>query len=132
MAMSDYLEQKLLETTLNNVAFPTITATYVALHTASPADDGSGAECAGTNYARVDSGAFTSMTGITDGQTENTAEIAFATASDGTWGTITHIGLWDASTAGNLLWHGALSASKTVASGDTFKIASGDLVVTVD
>lgn len=133
--MSDYIEQKLLETTLNNVAFPTITATYVALYTSAPNDDNSGTECSGTNYARVDSGAFTSMTGITDGQTENSAEIAFATASDGTWGTISHIGLLDSSTSGgsnNLLWWGALSASKTVASGDTFKIAVGDLVVTVD
>jgi len=132
MPTSDFLEQKLLETVLNNAAFPTVSTTYVALHTTSPLDDGSGAECVGTNYVRIDTGAFTSMTGITDGQTENTAEIAFAQASDATWGTITHIGLWDASTSGNLLYHGALTSSKTIDTNDTFKIAAGDLIVTLD
>lgn len=71
------------------------------------------------------------MTGITDGQTQNTAEIAFAQAGSGGWGTVTHIGLFDASTSGNLLFHGALTASKTVDENDTFKIAAGDLVITL-
>lgn len=132
MPTSDWLEQKLLETVLNNAAFPTVATTYVALHTTSPLDTGLGAESAGTNYARIDTGTFTSMTGITDGQTENTAEIAFAQASDGTWGTITHIGLWDAVTAGNLIYHGALTSSKIIDANDTFKIAAGDLIVTLD
>ena len=129
-AMSDYLEQKILETVLNNAAFPSISATYVSLHTADVTDAGTGTEVSGGSYARVDCGSFTSMTGITDGQTENTAEIAFAQAS-ASWGTVTHIGLWDASSGGNLLLHGALTASKTVDSGDTFKIAAGDLIVTL-
>jgi len=132
MPTSDFIEQKLLETLLNNAAFPTVSTTYVALHTTSPLDDGSGAECVGTNYARIDTGAFTSMTAITDGQTENTAEIAFAQASDGTWGTITHVGLWDAVSGGNLIYHGALTSSKTIDANDTFKIAAGDLIVTLD
>ena len=132
MATSDYMEQSILESILNSVAFPTITNAYIALHTTSPLDNGTGAECTGTNYARIDSGAFTSMTGITDGQTENVAEIAFAQASDATWGTITHIGIWDALTTGNILYHGALTASKTIGTNDTFKIAAGALTVTLD
>lgn len=129
-AMSDYLEQKILETVLNNAAFPSIATTYVSLHTADVTDAGTGTEVSGGSYARVDCGAFTSMTAITDGQTENSAEIAFVQAS-ASWGVVTHIGLWDAVSGGNLLLHGALTASKTVDSGDTFKIAAGDLIVTL-
>ena len=132
MAASDYLEQKILETALNNVAFPTWTNTYVSLHTVDVADDGSGAEVSEASYARVDCGAFTSMTAITDGQTENTAEIAFAQCTDAAgWGTVIAIGLWDAATGGNLLYWGGLTVDKLVSENDTFKIASGDLIVTV-
>jgi len=133
MASSDYLEQKILETVLNNAAFPTITATFVALFTTATNDAGGGTEVTDAGaYARVDTGTFTSMTGITDGQTENSAEIAFSQAT-ASWGTVTHIGLYDSGThgAGNLLYHGALTASKAVDTNDTFKIAAGDLVVTV-
>ena len=134
MAASDYLEQKILETVLNNAAFPTISTTFVSLHTADVLDDGSGAEVAdANNYARVDCGAFTSMTGITDGQTENSAEIAFAQATGGAWGTVIAIGLWDSGVhgAGNLLYWGGLTVDKAVDENDTFKIAAGDLIVTV-
>jgi len=46
------------------------------------------------------------------------------------WGTITHFGIFDALTTGNLLVHGALTTSKTIDTGDVFKIASGSLTVT--
>ena len=131
-AFSDYAEQKILETLLNNAAFPTISSTWVSLHTAATTDAGGGTEVSGVSYARVDCGAFTSMTAITDGQTENSAEIAFAQAGAGGWGLVTHVALWDASTAGNMLLHGILTASKQIDENDTFKFAIGDLVITVD
>ena len=134
MAASDYLEQKILETVLNNAAFPTISNSYISLHTADVLDDGSGLEVANVNgYTRVELGAFTSMTGITDGQTENTTEIAFPQATGGSWGTVIAIGIWDSGTygAGNLLYWGGLTVDKVIDENDTFKIAIGDLVVTV-
>ena len=134
MAMSDYIEQSILETTLNNSAFPTITNSYISLHTVDVGDDGAGAEVAdANNYARVELGAFTSMTAIEDGQTENLAEIAFPQATGGAWGTVIAIGIWDSGThgAGNLLWWGGLTIDKDVDENDTFKIAIGDLIVTV-
>ena len=134
MATSDYLEQRIIDFVLNSngeFTFTSPTNVYIALFTAAPSDSGGGTECSGTNYARVDSGAFSTMTGVTDGHTSNTTEIAFAQAGSGGWGTVSHIGLFDASTVGNLLYHGELTASKTVDANDTFKIAIGDLDLTL-
>jgi len=131
--MSDYLEQQFLEATLNTGTFPTFTNVYVALFTTATSDSGGGTEVTNANaYARVDTGSFTSMTGITDGQTENTAEIAFTQAT-GSWGTVTHMAIVDSGThgGGNFLFHGALTASKPVDTNDTFKIAIGDLILTI-
>ena len=71
------------------------------------------------------------MTGVTDGHTSNNAEIAFAQAGAGGWGLVTAIGLFDAATAGNLLYHGSLTADKQVDENDTFKIAAADLDITL-
>jgi len=133
MATSDYLEQVIIDYFLNsNGEFSTTSPAnvYVALYTAAPSDSGGGTEVSGGSYARVDTGAFTAMTGITDGQTENTTEIAFTQAT-ASWGEVTSIGLHDHISAGNLLYHGTLTANKTVDIDDTFKIAAGDLVITL-
>lgn len=134
MAASDYLEQRIIDFVLNSNAEFTFTSPaniYIALFTAAPSDSGGGTEVSGVNYARIDSGSFSTMTGITTGATSNLAEIAFAQAGAGGWGTVTHIGLFDAVSGGNLIYHGILSASKTVDENDTFKIAAGDLDITV-
>ena len=99
---------------------------YVALFTSDPTDAGTGTEVSGGSYARQ-SIAFSSASG---GTTSNSAKITFPTAT-ADWGTVTHWGLYDASPSGNLLWHGSLSASKAVASGDTVEIAIGDLDITL-
>ena len=64
------------------------------------------------------------------GTTSNTGAVSF-TASGGDWGTITHIGIHDASTGGNLLWHGSMTASKTVADGDTLEFSIGNIDLTI-
>jgi len=68
-------------------------------------------------------------TGATDGHSANNAAITFGPAS-ATWGTITHIGIFDASSTGNMLFHGALETSKTIASGDSMQVATGELDIT--
>jgi hypothetical protein len=65
-----------------------------------------------------------------NGVATNNADVTFPTAT-GSWGTITHVGVHDASTTGNLLYHASLTTSKTVGSGDVFKISSGNLSVTL-
>jgi len=126
--MSNYLENAMLNATLNNTAFTTVATPYISLHTADPTDDGSGAEVSGGSYART-SASFATASG-TSGSIATDADVTFPTAT-ASWGTVTHIGIWDASSSGNLLYHTALDSSKTIDSGDIFKITSGNLTVTL-
>ena len=126
MSFSNYLETKVLAHTFSNTAYTSPSTVYVGLFTSSPSEDGSGTEVSGGSYARQ-SGAFT-----TSNNTATTsAAIEFPTAT-ASWGTITHIGIYDASSAGNLLAYAALTASKAIASGDVFRIPTGDIDITLD
>lgn len=128
-AKSDYLENKLIDYLLRNQAFTQLTNTYVALFTAAPSDSGGGTEVTGGSYARVtvacslanwagtQSAGSTSASSGTGGVTSNNNAITFPTPS-ANWGSITHFGIFDASTSGNLLYHGALTTPKTVNNGD--------------
>lgn len=124
--MSDYLEVALLNATLNGVNFTGVNNPYVSLHTADPTDAGTGTEVSGGSYART-AASFATASG-TSGQVATDADVTFPTAT-GSWGTVGWIGLWDAATSGNMLYHTALDASKTIDSGDIFKITSGNLTV---
>jgi hypothetical protein len=64
------------------------------------------------------------------GTASNTSAVEFPAASGGNWGTITHIGIYDASTSGNLLFHASLTASKTINDGDIFKVAASGVDIT--
>jgi len=138
-AASNYLEDAVLDHVLGNTSFaqPTV---YLALFTS---DDGleSGTitgEVANSNgYVReaidVDgaSGAFDAASG---GSTSNTQTITFPTATGGNWGTITHIAVMDGDTygAGNVLFHGSVTSSKTIEDGDTFQVSAGNLTISLD
>ncbi len=124
--MSNYLENALINGTLRATTFTAPAAVYVSLHTADPTDAGSGTEVSGGSYARQ-SATFAAPSG---GASATSADINFPQAT-GNWGTIGWIGIWDASTTGNLLYHTALDTSKTIDTGDIFKIASGSLTVTL-
>jgi hypothetical protein len=101
------------------------TTVYVGLSTGSFNDDNSGTELTGNGYARkaIVFGAAAS------GTASNSAAVEFSAAT-GSWGTVSHFGLFDASSAGNLLIHGALTASKVIETGDILKIAIGDMDIT--
>jgi hypothetical protein len=127
-ALSDYAENLLLNWMMTSGSATRPTAWYVALYTAAPNDAGGGTEVSGSGYSRQ-SVAFNTASG-TGGTTSNSGAVTF-TASGGSFGTITHIGIFDASSAGNLLWHGALTASKTIADGDSLQFAAGDIDLTI-
>ena len=126
-AMSDYLENEILDHILGTGAYTMPTTVYVGLSTGSFNDDNSGTELTGNNYAR-ESAAFTAAA---SGTTSNSAAVEF-NAATGSWGTVSHFGLFDALSGGNLLIHGALTASKVISSGDILKIAIGDMDITAD
>ena len=125
--ISDYLENALLDHVLKHTAYTSPTTVYAALYTAAPSDAGGGTEVSGGSYART-SITFGSASG---GATDNTSAITFPTAT-GSWGTVTHVGIFDSATSGNLLWWGALTASKSVATGDVVQFAVGDLDIGLD
>jgi hypothetical protein len=123
-----FLQEELLDHIGGNGSY-TAPNPYVGLYTAAPSDAGGGTEVSGGSYARVDANAkfgAASGTGMS-----NDGAITFPTAT-ASWGTVTHFGIFDASTAGNLLAWGALTVSKTVGSGDTASFAIGELDLTLD
>ena len=124
--MSNYLENALINATLRNTSYTSPSVVYLGLYTSDPTDADTGTEVSGGSYARQ---AIT-FGAPSNGVTTNTAAIEFPQAT-GTWGTIGWIGIEDALTGGNLLYHSPLDVSKTIASGDIFKIAIGSLSVTL-
>ena len=123
---SNYLENALINATLRNTSYTSPSVVYLGLYTSDPTDADTGTEVSGGSYARQ---AIT-FGAPSNGVTTNTAAIEFPQAT-GTWGTIGWIGIEDALTGGNLLYHSPLDVSKTIASGDIFKIAIGSLSVTL-
>lgn len=124
-AMSDYLENEILDHILSVGSYTMPSAVYVGLSTGSFGDDNSGTELSGNNYSRV----AATFSAAASGTTSNSAAIEFAAAT-GTWGSISHFGIFDASASGNLLIHGAFSSAKTIENGDVLKISTGDLDIT--
>jgi hypothetical protein len=127
-ALSDYAEKLILDYLMTSGSATRPTAWYVALYTSAPSDAGGGTELSGSGYAR-ESAAFAAATSGT-GTTSNSGAIVF-TADGGDWGSVTHMGIHDAVSGGNLLWHGALAAAKTVLDGDSLEFAVGNIDLTV-
>ena len=126
--MSNYLENALLNATLNATTYTAPATVYVSLWTSNPTDAGDGTEVTGGSYART-AVSFATASG-TSGNVLNDADVTFPTAT-ASWGTVGWIGINDAATAGNLLYHTALDTAKTIDSGDIFKISTGNLSVTL-
>ena len=135
--MSDYLEGQVRAHIFRTASFTKPTVLAVALCTAAPTNASTGAtitEVSGGSYARVQRDpldANWTAASSTDGLTDNAADITFPTAT-ANWGTVTHVAVLDSVTlgAGNVLFWGALDASKVVNNGDTFKFLAGALNVT--
>ena len=124
--MSNYLENALINATLRNTSYTSVATIYVALYTTDPTDADTGTEVTGGSYART----AVTFGAPANGVSTNSADVTFPTCTAG-WGTVTHIGLRDASTAGNLLYHSPLDNSKTIDTGDIFKISTSNLSVTL-
>lgn len=125
--LSDYYEDIVINHLFRAQSFTPPATVYVGLYTTAPTDAGGGTEVSGGSYARqaVTFGAASS------GSTSNTADITFPEAT-ANWGTIVAAGLFDASTAGNLLAWNNVTTQKTINAGDTARIKAGSLTLTVD
>lgn len=141
-ALSDFLENKIIDHVLRGTAYVAPVTVFVALLTAAPADAGGGTEVTGGAYARVAvTTALTTFAGTqgaastvassgSGGVTSNNAVVTFPTPTAG-WLTATHWAVYDAATGGNLLIHAALTVAKTINTGDAVSFAAGALTVTL-
>lgn len=125
--LSNYLENALLDHVLRNTSYVSPTTVYVGLYTSDPADDNSGTEVSGGSYARQ----VLNVTTASGGIVTSSADVTFPQAT-GSWGTISHIGLLDAVTSGNLLMHTPLTTSRVIETGDVLKISTGSLTASLD
>lgn len=112
---------KIINKVLRNTDFVHPTAVYVSLHTADPAQTGAN-EVTGGGYTRK----LVNFSTAATKKTQNSADIEFADMPNCT---VTHVGIWSASTGGQFWWGGSLTFTKQLTNGDTLKIPSGDLKV---
>lgn len=135
---SDYLEKAILDFLLGGGALSSPGTIYVALSTAAYSDAATGSsmtEVSGGSYARVavtnNSTNWPNATGTSPATKSNGTAVTFPTAT-GSWGTVASFYLCDASSAGNVLYGGDLTASKAIGSGDTATFASSAITITED
>ena len=122
---SDYLENKVVGHVFGGSAYTAPSTLYVALYTSAPSDTGGGTEVSGGAYARQ-TAAFT----VTNDTASNPSAIEYPTAT-ADYGTVVAVGIFDASSSGNLLAYGNLTTSKTVSTGDVFRFNAGAIDITV-
>lgn len=124
--MSNYLENALINATLRNTAYTSPTTIYLALFTSDPTDAGSGTEVSGGGYART---SFT-MGAPSNGVSLSSSAIEFPQCTVA-WGTVGWIGIYDALTGGNLLYHSPLDTAISIDVTDILRILTGSLSVTL-
>lgn len=143
MHLSNYLENKIVDWLLRGQSFSFPTTHYLALFSANPSDTGGGTEITGNNYSRTSiaaslsnwsgtQGAGTTVASSgTSGQVSNNVAVNLPVPGPSGWGTVTGMGLFDASSSGNLLMWGALTTNRSVAAGDDFFFSPGELILAI-
>ena len=128
MSFSNHLETEILDHVFGGNAYTAPATLYLALFTSNPDEDASGTEVStsGTAYARQ-TVAFT----VSGNTATTSAAVEYSTAT-ANFGTVSYVGVMDASTGGNLLAYAALTSAKTIETGDVFRVPAGDLDITLD
>ncbi len=124
--MSDYLKDKLINHVFRATGYPVPTTVYVALYSTDPTSADVGTELTGDGYARVSTTFDAPVAG--SGTSQNAADITFAAAT-ANWVTMTHVGIRDALTGGNLLSYKALTTPVDVLDTNNFRIPDEQLTV---
>jgi hypothetical protein len=132
-ALSSYLENKLADHVLGDISYNSPSSVYLALFTTNPTENGTGNECVGTAYARVEvTNNSEKWPNAIAGLKTNGTLIVFPVVGTSGWGTVSHWGLYDAATGGNLLIFGAFTASQSTAHNDTITISPGGIDITFE
>lgn len=127
-ALSNWAESQVIKWLMTNASVNRPTSWFVALHTADPGETGTTGELSGNGYSRQSA----TFTEDTNGLVDNDADITFGPNTTSNWGNVTHISVWDASTTGNCIAKGALSANVTINVNDSLKISAGALDISID
>jgi hypothetical protein len=134
-AASNYLENKVLDHVLTATGYTAPTTRYLALFTNTSGSAAANLEAgtlsdevttSGTAYGRK----TITFAAASGGSSASNATVTFDTAT-ANWGTITHVAVMDAATSGNVLFYGAVTTSKTIETGDTFQVSSGNLTISL-
>ena len=134
-AASNYLENKLLDHVLTGTAYSQPSTRYLALFTNTSTNAAANLEAgtltdevstSGTAYGREE----VTFAAASGGSSATNATVTFDAAT-ANWGTITHVAVMDAETSGNVLFWGAVTTSKTIETGDTFQVSSGNLTISL-
>ena len=124
-----YLRKAMLDHVMGKTAFSMPAEIYMALFTADPTELGSqAAEVSGGDYARQAIEALMSATDLTTGEATNASEISFPTAT-ASWGLISHIGILDALTVGNMLFFGPAETTRLISTGGRYVAAPGQFIL---
>jgi len=123
---STYLSHAILNEVFRNINYTPPTTVYVALYTSDPGPDDTGTEVSGNGYQRV----AVIFGAPSNRQIANSADVEFPEAT-GSWGTITHIGIKDAATGGNLLAYGPVTNPKPIDAGDQVIFRTGNIVISL-
>jgi hypothetical protein len=127
------MEKKLLDHIFGQAAFTRPSSLYLGLSTTAFADSdntttASAKEPSGNAYARVQIDNISEYNTSGD-DIRNSSSIDFAEAT-GSWGSIGYWGIFDGTgSSANMLMHGSFSSATTVASGDQFRISTGDFEI---
>lgn len=128
MSMSNYLENKVLDHTLRGTPYVQPSGNlYMALYTSDPTDADTGIEVIGNAYARQ----TVTFSLSTLGSSTTSADVNFPVTT-GAWGTVTHAGIRDALTGGNLLYSGALSVAQSILTSNQFVVKAGQFTINLD
>ena len=129
-AFSNYLEDQITGWIAGTTFAAAPTATFVQLYSQDPTDAGS---ATGALYSRVSiaSGAGSWTRGTAGNGTITNASAFTITSSATATASATHVAIFSSATGGDLLFFGALTTAKTIASGDEVKFNASALTLTV-
>ena len=129
-SISNYLAEAVLNEVFRGISYAVPTNLYIAYYTSDPTGADVGTEVSGGSYARKEVAFTTPAQTGGKATTKNTLDITFPQAT-ALWGLITHMGIRDALTSGNLLYYGELITPRYMTSPETIKISADEIVLTL-
>ena len=132
VSFTNFTEAKVLNAVLRNTAFTPPAALYAALFTASPTDAGGGTECGYAGYARQATASWGAPVAGSPSSSTSTHTAALTFAAPAGNQSITAVGLYDASSGGNLWAYVVYSSPIVLLAGQPGTVAASSMLFTVD